>query len=118
MSALDEWGEGVALLPIASNVNESQALITSVSRSRRLPLVLRDADHTVADRYEAQTTPHAYLIDRQGYLRYCGAVDDVSFRQREPTRVYLEEAVEALQSGRIPEPAETQPFGCIIVRHA
>jgi len=118
MVAIETWGEEVAYLPIASNANESQALITSVSRSRELPLVLRDADQAVADRYEAKTTPHAYLIDHQGFLRYRGAVDNVSFRQREPTRSYLKEAVEALRSDRLPEPAETQPFGCIIVRHA
>jgi len=58
------------------------------------------------------------LIDRQGYLRYRGAVDDVTFRQPEPTRFYLGEAVNAVLSGRLPEQAETQPFGCIIVRYA
>lgn len=117
-AALEDWGEAVALLPIAANTNETEDLIASVARGRGLPLVLRDADHAVADRYAAQTTPHAFLIDRRGYLRYRGAVDDVSLRQREPTRFFLGEAVEALLSDRTPEPAETQPFGCIIVRHA
>ena len=117
-ATLENWGGAVALLPVAANANETEALIASAARSRGLPLVLRDADHAVADRYAAQTTPHSFLIDRQGYLRYRGAVDDVSLRQREPTRFYLGEAVEALLSGRTPDPSETRPFGCIIVRHA
>ena len=117
-AALEDWGEAVALLPVAANANETEALIAGAARGRGLPLVLRDVNHAVADRYVAQTTPHAFLIDRQGRLRYRGAVDDVSIRQGEPTRFYLGEAVEALLSDRIPDPAETQPFGCIIVRHA
>ena len=117
MAAAKDWGEGVVLLPIASNSNESPELISTVAHSRGLPLVLRDADQAVADRYDAHSTPHAFLIDRQGFLRYCGAVDDVSFRQREPTRYYLLEALQALLSDRLPELSEIQPFGCIIVRH-
>jgi hypothetical protein len=72
----------------------------------------------VAGRYGALTTPHAFLIDRQGILRYRGAVDDVSFRQREPTRFYLREAVEAVLADQLPEVPEVQPFGCTIVRYA
>jgi hypothetical protein len=72
----------------------------------------------VAGRYGAQTTPHAFLIDRQGILRYRGAVDNVSFRERKPTRFYLQEAVEALLAGQLPEVTEVQPFGCTIVRYA
>jgi len=117
LEALAGWGENVVLLPVAANSNENLELIARVSRQRKLPLVLRDEDHAVADRYEAQTTPHAFLVDSQGCLRYRGAVDDVSFRQREPTQSYLIDAVNALQAGRDPQPAETQPFGCMIVRH-
>jgi peroxiredoxin len=112
-----EWGEAVVILSIASNGNESQEMISRIARNRNLQVVLRDAEQAVAERYEALATPHVYLIDRQGVLRYRGAVDDVSFRQREPSRYYLKEAVDALLSGRLPDPLETQPFGCTIVRH-
>jgi hypothetical protein len=92
-------------------------MLAAAARRRKVPFVLRDADGSVADRYGAQTTPHVFLINRQGILRYRGAVDDVSFRQREPTRFYLREAVEALLAGRLPEVADVQPFGCTIVRY-
>ena len=46
------------------------------------------------------------------------AVDDVSFRQRRPTRFYLDEAVEALLDGRLPAVGETPAYGCTIVREA
>ena len=115
---LAQWGDDVALISIASNANETDAQINGIARKRGIPVVLRDADQTVAERYRAQTTPHAFVIDRQGVLRYRGAVDDVAFRQRVPTKFYLKDAVEALLAGRLPETTEVQPFGCTIVRHA
>jgi peroxiredoxin len=117
-ACLASWGADVALLSIASNANETEGILAVVARQRKIPVVLRDADQTVAGRFGAQTTPHAFLIDRQGVLRYRGAVDDVSFRQRESSRFYLREAVEALLAGRLPEVTEIPPFGCTIVRFA
>jgi len=55
-------------------------------------------------------------VDRAGVLRYRGAVDDTSFRQRVPTRSYLDEAVDALLDGRLPTVAEVPAFGCSIIR--
>jgi hypothetical protein len=115
---LAEWGAEVALLSVASNANEPDEMLTAAARRRKIPVLLRDADQTVADRYDAQTTPHAFLVDRKGILRYRGAVDDVAFRQRVATRFYLQEAVEALLADRLPEVTEVQPFGCAIVRYS
>jgi len=114
---LAQWGDDVTLLSIASNANESDEIINGAANRRKVPVLLRDAEQSVADRYEVQTTPHAFVIDRQGILRYRGAVDDVAFRKREPTRFYLKEGIEALLAGRLPEVTEVQPFGCTIVRH-
>ena len=116
-ACLAGWGDSVALLSVASNANESDGALTAAAYRRKVPVVLRDADGSVAERYEALTTPHAFVIDRQGILRYRGAVDDVSFQQRKPTRFYLKEAVEALLSDRLPEVTNVQPFGCTIVQY-
>jgi peroxiredoxin len=116
-ACLPEWGADVALLSVASNANESDEMLAAAARRRKILVLLRDADQTVADRYEAQTTPHAFLIDRKGILRYRGAVDDVTFRQRVATHFYLREAVEALLADRLPEITEVKPFGCTIVRY-
>lgn len=116
LDRLERWGGKVELLSIASNRNESARGVEEASRNRNLPGVLRDADHVVADLYEAVTTPHVFLIDGDGILRYRGAVDDVTFRQRTATRFFLEEAVEALLEGRLPALTETRAYGCAIVR--
>ena len=104
------------MLSVAANRSESAREVEEVANTRRLPTVLIDAEHSVADLYEAVTTPQAFVVDRQGILRYRGAVDDVTFRQRKATRFYLEEAVEALLENRLPEVAETPSYGCAIVR--
>ena len=116
VSLLERWNGEVVMLSIAANRNESTPMVEAAANTRRIPKVLIDAEHVVADLYEALTTPHAFLIDREGILCYRGAVDNITFRQREAPRFFLQEAVEALVHGRLPELAETPAYGCVIVR--
>ena len=104
------------MLSVAANWNESLEAVKKTAAARRLPMILIDADHRLADIYEAQTTPHIFVIDREGILRYRGAVDDVTFRQRIPSRFFLEEAVDALLAGRKPPVEDSPAYGCAIVR--
>jgi hypothetical protein len=113
---LAQWRGNAAMLSIASNRNENAAALKTAADARRLPTVLRDADCRVADLFEAQTTPHVFVIDREGILRYRGAVDDATFRNRTPTRFFLDLAVESLLEGRLPAPTESPAYGCAIVR--
>lgn len=110
------WSGRVVLLRVASNVNESDEQIRQAAHVRGLHLILKDTDASVADLYEAQTTPHCFVIDPEGFLRYRGAFDDRTFRKRTASRVYLREAVNAVLAGHLPEPQETHPYGCTIVR--
>jgi peroxiredoxin len=113
-----KWGDSVSSWCIASNENEDDELIKNVAGTNKIKRLLRDRHQSVADAYGAVTTPHLFVIDAMGVLRYAGAFDDVSLRQRTPTRNYLQEAVVAVQNGLDPEPSETSPFGCAIIRHA
>jgi thiol-disulfide isomerase/thioredoxin len=113
---LKEWNGEVELLSIASNRNESAQSVERASRARSLPTVLTDAQTVVADLYKAVTTPHVFVVDKGGILRYRGAVDDVTFRNRKATRFYLKEAVESLLDGRLPGLTDTPAYGCTIVR--
>ena len=118
LALLENWGEQVALLTIAANANEPPDLLQQEASRRGLPLVLHDAQQQLAELYGAQTTPHLFVIDGGGILRYQGACDDVTFRQRQATQHFLRQAVEALLAGRLPEPDQTPPYGCSIVRHS
>ena len=116
MACLVQWGGDVELLSIASNRSESAQMVEEVAKVRRLPRVLMDAGHVIADLYEAVATPHVFVVDKDGILRYRGAVDDVKFRQPKAARFFLEEAVEALLDGHLPALEETPAYGCAIVR--
>lgn len=115
---LKGWRERVILLSLAANANEPLDQLKLIARQRALPLVLHDREHQVADLYGAATTPHLFVIDQEGILRYQGAFDDVTFKQRTPTREYLRDAVEAILRGQIPNPDQTPAYGCAIVRYA
>ena len=116
LDLLEKWNGDVELLSIAANQNESVQLVEEVANVRRIPKILIDVVHVVADQYEAVTTPHIFVLDRETILRYRGAVDDVTFRHREATQFFLREAVEALLHGEIPTLSETTPYGCAIMR--
>jgi peroxiredoxin len=114
---MEEWDETIILLPVASNANEEPALLRQVAEERNLPVVLHDKNQRVASLYGAQTTPHIFLIDEEGILRYQGAFDDVTFRQETPTQGYLRDAIDAILTGDQPDPANTPPYGCAIVQY-
>ena len=113
---LEGWEGEVVMLSIAANRSESIQMVEKAAKTRGIPKVLLDSQQVVADLYEAISTPHVFVVDREGFLRYRGAVDDVTFRHRQATHFYLEEAVEALLDGRLPDVQETPAYGCSIVR--
>jgi peroxiredoxin len=116
---LDRYSNAqVVVLGIDSNVNYDLDEIIQAKNERQVRFsVLRDADSHIADRFGALITPHVYIVDTSGRLAYEGAVDDRSFRQREATKNYVDEALAALLAGEVPTVAQTQPYGCTIVRH-
>lgn len=112
-----DWGDEALLWRIASNVDESAEELREAAQERGVAPLLKDERHAVADLYGAVTTPHVYVIDREGVLRYKGAPNDAGFNDPEPDRNYLAEALAAAERGESPEPAETKGRGCTIVRH-
>ena len=113
---IEQWRGKVHLLQIASNGNEPLEMLRRVAKERGVSPILHDADHKVADLFKAMNTPHFYILDADGVLRYEGAYDDVAFRQRVATRNYVLETVESLLKGIKPQVTRVPPFGCTIVR--
>jgi peroxiredoxin len=109
--------KGIMLLTIASNINETPEQIEMEAKKRGLSLVLIDNNSIVAGLYHAATTPHIFIVDQSGILQYQGAFDDVTFRQRIPSRNFTLEALTAIKKGLPPEYSQTEPYGCTIVRH-
>ena len=74
---------------------------------------LKDGDSSIARAYGARVTPHVYVIDGTGVLRYRGYVED-SARPEERTRTGLTDALDALLAKRDVTTAATRAFGCTI----
>ncbi|MFP4599715.1 MAG: redoxin domain-containing protein [Persicimonas sp.] len=78
--------------------------------------VLQDADGEVGKLYTAKTTPHMYVIDKDGTLRYSGAIDDDPRGKKEidERTNHLTEAVNAVQEDEEVAQKETKPYGCSV----
>ncbi len=108
--------KGVRIVGVASNANETETQVRAEAQARHLKYaLLYDFDQTVATLYQAKTTPHFFVIDRQGYVRYAGALDNVNGKGQIPSMIYLDEAVSALLANRPPNPLTTAPFGSPLV---
>jgi peroxiredoxin len=78
--------------------------------------VLYDESGAVGHAYGARTTPHMFIVDRQGKLAYDGAIDDdPSGRNPRARRTnYVDRGLAAEAAGRTPDPALTKPYGCSV----
>ena len=95
----DEWN---------AHVEESGAACTAV---------LIDEDGAVGQRYAAKTTPHLYIIDAEGTLRYQGAIDDTPSTDANDiadATNYVATTMAALASGDEVSPTDTKPYGCSV----
>jgi thiol-disulfide isomerase/thioredoxin len=75
---------------------------------------LKDDGAALARSVGAQTTPHAFLFDRERRLRYRGRVDNA--RQKALVTVHeLRNALDTVLAGGTVSEPENIPFGCSIV---
>lgn len=77
-------------------------------------LYLRDESQDVARAYGATRTPHVFLLDEAGVLRFRGAIDDHYEDPNAVQQPYLRSALDALLAGNAVEIAITQEVGCTI----
>lgn len=78
---------------------------------------LLDEGQEVYPSYGATKTPHVYLLqktEKGNEVKYIGAIDDNSRNPNDVTVKYLENAVDALLSGKTIEITETKAIGCSI----
>ena len=79
--------------------------------------VLLDSSGTVGRLYHAKTTPHMFVIDAKGELRYMGGIDSIAtadgadIPKAEP---YLKEAMLAVVDDQPVAHPVTRPYGCSI----
>ena len=79
--------------------------------------ILEDPAGAIARLYGAKSTPHVFIIDRQGTIAYNGAVDDSTRSSRAKKKTithFVEDALSALVAGNTVKVPFTQPVGTTI----
>lgn len=74
---------------------------------------LKDGDSAVARAYGARVTPHVFVVDSTGVVRYRGYVDD-SAKPEKRTKTGLTDALDALLTSKPVAETATNAFGCTI----
>jgi hypothetical protein len=113
---------GVVWLSVISSAPGTQGYVDGrhadeLSRTRNASptAVLLDPSGSVGRLYHARTTPHMYVIDAKGELRYMGGIDSIAttdvadIAKAEP---YLKEALLAVVDGQPVAHPVTRPYGC------
>jgi peroxiredoxin len=116
--ARDYADRGVRTLAINSNDAERypadsyEAMVERVDREGGWPHpYLHDESQDVARAWGAEKTPHLFVLDGQGVLRYRGA-PDADYDDDSQGAAWVREALDAVLGGREPDRPETAAVGC------
>ncbi len=75
-------------------------------------IVTVDHGNKITDLLGGQSTPHCFILDRDGVLRYAGALDDDPRGTKGASAVsYVRDAVDAVLAGRPVATPTTKPYG-------
>lgn len=110
--------QGVVWLAVNPTVGKSNESNKSIAEKWSIDRpILNDAGGAVAATYRATNTPHMYVIDKDGTLKYMGAIDsnrsDKTEDIAEATN-YVDQALTAVLAGNEVETPETKAYGCTI----
>jgi len=120
-----EWtGKGVVWLTIDSSAPGKQGYLDgagaqALAKERGLSstALLLDPQGKVGRAYAARTTPHMFVITKDGTVAYAGGIDDKP--STEPADLagaknFVADALGELQAGKAVTVSSSQPYGCSV----
>lgn len=120
----DATAKDVVWLSINSSAEGQQGNIDSVKAKEYVTKAEAKPSHYILDPkgeignlYQAKTTPHMFVIGKDGVLAYAGAIDDNPTPRHEAVETaknYVAAAIDALIAGKPVEVATSQPYGCSV----
>lgn len=126
MQALQERarGDDIVWLTVISSapgeqghVDGAQAEQIAAEAEASPSAILLDPDGTMGRAYDAKTTPHMYVIDRDGRLVFMGGIDDRPTTKKADVKGannHVAAALEDLAADRPVKISSTRPYGCSI----
>lgn len=112
--------KGVRFVAINANQHDTAQRVAEHAKRYFVSFpVLKDAKNTITDRFSAEKTPEAFVLDSERVIRYRGRIDDqigVGYKRPQPTRNDLSEALDEVLNGKAVTKATTEVSGCFIAR--
>jgi peroxiredoxin len=109
---------------VISSAPGNQGYVTAVEAQENMKKhhshahrVLLDPEGKIGKMYGAKTTPHLYIIDKNGNLAYQGAIDDVSDTNQESVKQaknYVARALDELLLNKKVTLNTTKAYGCSV----
>jgi hypothetical protein len=116
--------KGVIWLTINSGAKGKSGAFNSakineyLSEKKAMPTnYISDFSGAIGQAYGARTTPHMYIIDKEGNLTYQGAIDSNSSAKPETIKGatnYVSDALDELLANKKVSNNETEPYGCSV----
>jgi peroxiredoxin len=116
--------QGVVWLAIVSSAPGTQGYFEpdamnarSASDGSSATAVLLDPEGTVGHAYDARTTPHMFVIDPQGIVRYMGGIDDKPTARVDDLKTatqLVDQALTELFAGKEVSVPTSRPYGCSV----
>lgn len=112
--------KGVVFVGINSNEQDDAAAIAAHAQTYKLPFaVLKDDNFKLAEKFNVQRIPEAFVLDGQRFVRYRGKIDDqytpVAKREKATSREMLD-ALDAVLAGKEVKTPATSTAGCLLGR--
>ena len=76
--------------------------------------MLLDPEGTVGRMFDAKTTPHMFIVDKEGKLIYAGAIDDDPRGGKSDALNYVDPALTSLNEGKSVAVSTSRPYGCSV----
>lgn len=108
---------GVRVFAVDSEASASPEKSAREARARGYPFpLLSDPEGRLARAFDVEYATHSVVVDRQGRVRYSGAIDSDKTMLHKDARPYLAEVLEDLLGGGAPRHTRTEPMGCVLER--
>ena len=108
----------VVWLAVNSTSSTTPQANKTFAKKHKLPFpILDDRSGRVGRAYGARTTPHIFVVDKDGYVAYQGAIDSAPMGKVEAgagTIGYVDKALEELTTGKPVTTRATTPYGCSV----
>lgn len=115
---------GAVWITIVSSAEGKQGAVDAAEANKIMKDVganstarILDPSGEIGKLYGAKTTPHMFVIDKEGKVAYAGAIDsDSSFKQSsiEGATNYVTAALTSLNAGEEVSVTNTKPYGCSV----